>query len=282
MNIFLNVFLTLLKQNKGDAEKVRIALENILPHAFGDHGKCGEWCEGRILGEQYVHKNLPKGKPLTDADLRLSLTKLLSKYIKNAKQISQCGSTQANESLNNLIATKNPKARHYAGSESLSYRVAAAVCQKNYGVSYASKVFEKLKYSPGKETQRYRAIKDKSRAKKVVYRKLVKNKRRRNELKKSRSSRTAAASRKEGVTYESGVALDDISDLICNSIAEDIGPVIDEDLSNDSKIIIFDLETTGLSTSDEICQVIIGYNTFTIIDYNIIHFCLIDCCLSYH
>lgn len=56
------------------------------------------------------------------------------------KEDSELGSTQANESINNSIASKAPKRFHYSGSASLNYRVSAAVAQKNIGHTYVSKV----------------------------------------------------------------------------------------------------------------------------------------------
>lgn len=50
------------------------------------------------------------------------------------------GSTQANESFNNIVASKHPKNRFYGGSESTAFRVAAAVSQKNIAHDALSKV----------------------------------------------------------------------------------------------------------------------------------------------
>ena len=251
---FSQCFSHAIKQNKGDPGKVNTAIENIVPHAFGNHETCREWCQGRILGEKFKHNHLPHGKPLTDLVPKISLINLLSKYANKAEQISQCGSTQANESLNQVISTKNPKSKHYAASESLSYRIGAAVCQKNIRVGYASRVFNKLEYSPGKETEKFRRRKDELRLRKAAYSKTVEFKRRRNKLKKGRSSKAAAAKCKEGVTCESGVALNDVSESIPKALSNSQNSV-SQDLGNNCKIVIFDLETTGLSQYDEICQV---------------------------
>lgn len=58
-----------------------------------------------------------------------------------AKKLANLSSSQANESLNNTIASKTPKAKHYSASASLSYRVETAVLQKNEGYSYVSKAW---------------------------------------------------------------------------------------------------------------------------------------------
>ncbi len=33
-----------ISQNKRDANVIKIKLQPIVPHCYGDHTKCGEWC----------------------------------------------------------------------------------------------------------------------------------------------------------------------------------------------------------------------------------------------
>ena len=54
--------------------------------------------------------------------------------------LSELGSTQANESLNNTVASKAPKAVFFSGSESNDFRVAAAGAQTILGHQYVPKV----------------------------------------------------------------------------------------------------------------------------------------------
>jgi hypothetical protein len=54
------------------------------------------------------------------------------------------GSTQANESFNNMVASKAPKNRHYSSSESLDFRLGAATATKNLGHSYIETVRDKI------------------------------------------------------------------------------------------------------------------------------------------
>lgn len=54
-------------------------------------------------------------------------------FINNADRLLKMGSTQGNESFNNIVACKNPKNRFYGGSESTAFRVTAAVSQENIG-----------------------------------------------------------------------------------------------------------------------------------------------------
>ena len=38
-------FSTALNQNKGDPKGFQRTIKSIVPHAFGKHENCGEWCE---------------------------------------------------------------------------------------------------------------------------------------------------------------------------------------------------------------------------------------------
>ena len=64
----------------------------------------------------------------------------MQEFVTHSDTLSELGSTQANESLNNTVASKAPKAVFFSGSESNDFRVAAAVAQKNLGHKYVLKV----------------------------------------------------------------------------------------------------------------------------------------------
>ena len=113
-----------------------MAIESIIPHAFGEHESCGSWCQFLTDPDTYKHKSLPKGLDLKGEALQGDLTVIFSSFAKNAEKLAPCGSTLSNESFNNTVASKAPKARHYSGSESLDFRVKAATCQKNVGHNY--------------------------------------------------------------------------------------------------------------------------------------------------
>ena len=110
-------FAYALCQNKGKAEETRMAIESIIPHAFGEHESCGTWCGFVTDPKNYNHKSLPKGLDLQGEVLREDLTAIFSSFAKNAEKLAPCGSTLSNESFNNTVASKAPKARHYSGSE---------------------------------------------------------------------------------------------------------------------------------------------------------------------
>ncbi|VDI16835.1 Hypothetical predicted protein [Mytilus galloprovincialis] len=60
--------------------------------------------------------------------------------IGRSKSLNDLGSTQSNDSFNQLVSVKAPKSRHYnGGSCSLQNRLSTAVLEKNEGYGYLSK-----------------------------------------------------------------------------------------------------------------------------------------------
>ncbi|XP_024884390.1 uncharacterized protein LOC112462705 [Temnothorax curvispinosus] len=127
---FLRCFTCAIKKNEGNPEAVKCALRNVVSHAFGNHERCGEWCRYSSIGEEYQPKGLPHGKPLSDPQLKSALTSVFTRFANNSDKLAPCGSSQGNESFNSSVASKAPKSKYYAASESLNFRVAASVCQK--------------------------------------------------------------------------------------------------------------------------------------------------------
>lgn len=132
-------FAYALHQNKGNPEGVRNTALNIVQHAYAEQGQCADWCQFQ-KDPSAKYKSLPGGLALEGDSLRLVLNNVFAIYAQNAEKLAPCGSTLANESFNNSVASKAPKARHYSGSESLDFRVKAAACQKNIGHGYVSEV----------------------------------------------------------------------------------------------------------------------------------------------
>ncbi|VDI36869.1 Hypothetical predicted protein [Mytilus galloprovincialis] len=146
VNYLTKDFSYALSQNKGNPENLRKVLKSIIPHAFGDHILCDKtWCQYHKNPDTYKHKSLPYGKNLTGEELRNELNKLFDIYASNSEKLSHLGSSQGNESLNNMIAFKAPKAKHFGGSESLAFRVASGVAQKNEGRSYITEASNAIK-----------------------------------------------------------------------------------------------------------------------------------------
>ncbi|XP_077988114.1 uncharacterized protein LOC144442609 [Glandiceps talaboti] len=141
INYLQKCFNYAVTQNHGNPEGLKKNLQAIMPHSFGDHMKCDrKWCRYPTDPNSYKHKSLPYGKDLSGSDLREDLEKVMNTYLATAKELARIGSSQGNESMNMVIASKAPKAKHYSGSTSFNYRVAAAVAQKNLGHTYVSQV----------------------------------------------------------------------------------------------------------------------------------------------
>lgn len=83
---------------------------------------------------------MPYSKLLTGEDFLTDLELLFSVFSNNAKKLCCTRSTQSNENFNRVVSAKYPKTHFYGGSESSSFRVAAAVGQKNIGHESLSKV----------------------------------------------------------------------------------------------------------------------------------------------
>lgn len=104
----------------------------------------------------------------------------------------------------------------------------------------------------------FRKQKDKIREALALRSKNITIKKRRQSLKKMRSSNNNACEKKEGVSYESGFALNDVSSMIVHPVVAEHEEV---DL-NTCKVLLYDLETTGTSRNDDIVQV--RYNLVTV------------------
>ncbi|XP_071136602.1 uncharacterized protein [Mytilus edulis] len=136
-----------LEQNIGNPEGIEKGFHATVNHMYGDHQYCTEnWCGYLKNKHNYVHSNLPYGKDLSSASLKSDLEKLfIQQMVPQSDKLSQLGSSQANESVNNIIALKAPKTKHFSSSSSLNYRVSSAVLQKNEGYHYISEVIELFK-----------------------------------------------------------------------------------------------------------------------------------------
>ncbi|XP_053407937.1 uncharacterized protein LOC128559651 [Mercenaria mercenaria] len=259
---FSKCFSYVLSQNKGNPEGIRSNLKAVTPHAFGCHDYCNvSWCRFLSDKENYTHKSLPFGKDLVGEVLRTDLEALFSRYSSEAMlhKLSDLQSSNLNENLNQMIARKAPKAVHYSGSESLDYRISAAVSQKNEGQFYLVKVNETHNLSPGKFTQKKLNALDQKRNLRKHSDMTIEKKRRRLELKEARLSNQNTHEVLEGKTYESGVSiLDDTESIDIEEI-----PALDtftptcttiENVELDN-FIIFGLETTGLNFDVDIIQI---------------------------
>ncbi|MEW8547077.1 MAG: 3'-5' exonuclease [Candidatus Thiodiazotropha sp.] len=229
---------------------------------YGQHDTCGEWCRfGKM--KDYKHSGLPRGSDLTDTLLRTELENVIQTYVEQAQKLITTGDSQANESLNNSAWSKAPKTRNYTGSESFSFRIAAAVCQFNDGKKYVGKVLDTANLTPQKLTQEHNDKEDRLRQYAKTYKKVRKNKRRRIELRKERTSKQISAELREGTTYATNCANVDEEKLDTDSIPEPLEyyPVTSACTDNVISKIYYDTETTGLGETAEITQLSAYFNS---------------------
>ncbi|XP_076102353.1 uncharacterized protein LOC143071724 isoform X2 [Mytilus galloprovincialis] len=254
INAITRNFAYMVDQNKGNQTGIENGLRASIDHIFGEHAHCVQsWCGYLKDKTTYKHSSLPHGKDLKSLDLKSDLEKLfLDKLVPNSKKLANLASSQANESLNMTIATKAPKYKHYSASSSLSYRVSSAVLQKNEGYSYVSEVHESSGLSPGTETLKRSLKLNRKRDRKSTVSKTREGKKQRLLLKKKRSSKNSGMEVREGKTYESEIGLE-------HPDQEEIPEVMeidkfDKEAITVAPLLVFDLETTGLSRSSDIIQ----------------------------
>lgn len=243
------LFVAAIDCNKGDVHGLKTALTAIVPHCFGDHTLCNWHSEKN----NYVYKNIPNNKPLDNPQVRITLDDLFLKYITNVDKLAAAASTQANESFNNTMISKCPKSKHFSGSESFNFRMAACVCQKNLGFGYVDKIFEDLQLTPVKSNH-YRALKEKQKVKKRLFANSLAGKQRRKLNKTKKSQKEKNLEMREGVSYQSNIGIDSVAenpdDLEILAV-----PILTSDEIENYKIVLFDIETTGLKAADQIVQV---------------------------
>lgn len=82
----------------------------IIMHLFftGVHDSCGTWCKYGT-DPKSCYRSLPYHKPLSDEPLWDALDALIVKYVAKADSLSAIGSSQANESFNQMVSSKAPK-----------------------------------------------------------------------------------------------------------------------------------------------------------------------------
>lgn len=138
---FQSNFAIAICQNEGNEEEIASRMKQIVPHSFGDHTKCGDWCGFKKDPKGYRHQHLPRGgQDLIGEQMKKDLMKIFDGKASQAGKYVNIGSTQANESLNMTVSSKAPKRINYSESTSLQSRVEAAVAQKNLGHGYIAKV----------------------------------------------------------------------------------------------------------------------------------------------
>lgn len=106
---FQKCFSYAVSQNKENPRALEKALQQIVPHAFGDHSCCDNWCEYSSNPETYKHKATPYGRDLVGDELKSDLQNVFDVFIRNVYKIAPGASTKDVESFNNLVSSKAPK-----------------------------------------------------------------------------------------------------------------------------------------------------------------------------
>ena len=118
----------MLQQNHGKPESICIELKAVVEHMFGNHSYYQDCCCFPKDPSNYKHGNLLYGKDLSDESLHNALSEVFSGL--DINKLAFLSSTQSNESFNNTVASKVPKARYYSDSSSLQYKLCASVRQE--------------------------------------------------------------------------------------------------------------------------------------------------------
>ncbi|XP_020621317.1 uncharacterized protein LOC110058995 [Orbicella faveolata] len=264
---------------------MKTGMQNIVPHAFGDHHGCDEsWCGSKKDPEHYNHKDLPYGKDLHGDNLKSALTSLFGEYSTDTviRKLVPAANSQCNESLNSVVGSKNPKIRYYGGSESNDFRVSCGISQINLDYAYIPHTLEALNIEPGffcKEFNRIMERKttmDKNRKSAVIF------KRRRSQLNKQKISDTSKKEAKEGTMYQSNIGLNltpetttelntvselcSVNTMVAKNQQEEYEKIVPNNIQRPSikkekyddstfyNFVLFDTETNSTSKLAELCQ----------------------------
>ncbi|CAC5391995.1 unnamed protein product [Mytilus coruscus] len=247
----------ILAQGKGNPDMIKQSILALCDHPFGQHQSCNNsWCKF-LDNPNEKFSSLPHGKPLSDGALQNALRSVFTTYAGNAGKLSSLGSTQPNESFNRIVASKAPKQQHYSSSGSLKFRIAACVAQKNEGNKYILDVNKNMSVSPGYFTQRLAVLRDLQHRKRKAIANTYNFKQRRRNLKSTRHQKLATKEVREGVTYSSGIGLEDHpSDDIEEIPSPSLQPAY-KMIEWTTKVnqIFFDIEATGLARNSHITQI---------------------------
>lgn len=177
-------FTYAVAQNKAHVDEMAHAIRQIPKHAFNDHDGCGIWCRYKGNEKNYEHQTIVGG--FQSSSLLKDLTELFEKLADNCAKFAHGKSSQLNENVNQIMASKCLKSRCYSTRESADFRFASAIATKNLGDAYIDRVTEKMNLSSN--TQNFYAHlkrKQKICEKRKIYIKSKKFKSQRNLLKKT-------------------------------------------------------------------------------------------------
>lgn len=238
-------FTYAVSQNEGKVAEMEAAIRNIPYHCFNKHENCGDWCGFHKDPDNYQHKVIGNG--FEDLDCFEALKKLFDEVASKCHKFVAGVSSNANESLNAMVASKAPKSRFYGKSPSSDVRAAMAVLKKNDGEGYVSTLAEKLNLSPGTHTKKYSEIMDQRKEKNSKRFSTPTFKKRRLFLKQAKTKLRKKSESSEGVTYESNI---DLLDGLGASLE-----ISDIDSTLEPIIVYYDLETGGFAKTADILQI---------------------------
>ena len=136
-----------------------------------------------------------------------ALKRTFSNLSENAEKFASAASSQPNESLNNSMCSKAPKNKSYSTSESGDYRFAATVAQKNCGEDYLRRSMEKVSISWSANLVKRINTSDKALENKRQKSSQPSFKRKRLDLKATRSQLRNRKEHDEGDMYKTNMAL---------------------------------------------------------------------------
>ncbi|XP_014206279.1 uncharacterized protein LOC106637834 [Copidosoma floridanum] len=233
-------------------------------------------CTAREGKENYV------GLQLKNAVLFKELKILFVKLAENAKKFLMAASSQANESLNNLMCSKAPKRLCYSTSQSCDLRFACTVVQKIFVEAYVDRILHALRFEMTDRLTRRIQRCDKKASKRKIRKERVNVKRRRIQLSQARSQLKHRQEKREGVSYSSHMSLFDVQESssaqsfdadesFSESIpTEGLNQLRDTNSfeTDEEAVVFFDLETGGFDMfKDEILQISLKCNEKSFTSY---------------
>jgi hypothetical protein len=109
---------------------------SVIDHHFDKHDNCGAFCRRKDETEEErknsnkFYRDVEKDKPLYDA-LYTTIGDYLT--VERLKEVAHCYDTNANESINNLIAWLAPKNKYLSGTATLRTQIATAIGIQSLG-----------------------------------------------------------------------------------------------------------------------------------------------------
>ena len=95
--------------NKNYEVKLAVDFYAIIPHLFGGHSKCGEWCHRTCTKSSSSAITPAQLKESEGSILRKEICKVLEVHARCIKRLAPSCTTKSNESFNNFVASKYSK-----------------------------------------------------------------------------------------------------------------------------------------------------------------------------